>query len=190
MFIKLTRAGGHSYAQLVESFRDETGKPRQRTVATIGRLDETGGAVDSLLNGLLRATGRQGVGAAAAPQVQFESALALGDVWALDQLWRELGFDALAGVFRKARFTTPIEHALRVMVFNRLCDPESKLGVLRWLETVSLPSVDAAAMTHQQLLRSMDALMSHQEAVDDVVAQLLRPLIDQDLSLVFFGTGL
>ena len=62
MFIKLTRAGGHSYAQLVESFRNEEGKHRQRTVATIGRHDETGGAVDSLLNGLLRATGRQPVG--------------------------------------------------------------------------------------------------------------------------------
>jgi hypothetical protein len=23
------------------------------------------------------------------------------------------------------------------MVFNRLCDPDSKLGVLRWLQTVS-----------------------------------------------------
>ena len=186
MFIKLTRAGGHSYAQLVESFRNEEGKPRQRTVATIGRLDETGGAVDALLNGLLRATGRQTVGADAPAQVQFESALALGDVWALDQLWRELGFDALAGVFRKARYTTPIEHALRVMVFNRLCDPESKLGVLRWLETVSLPEVDTVAMTHQHLLRSMDALMTHQDAVDEVVARLLRPLIDQDLSLVFY----
>ena len=186
MFIKLTRAGGHSYAQLVESFRNEEGKPRQRTVATIGRLDETAGAVDSLLNGLLRATGRQPLAALAPPQVQFESALALGDVWALDQLWREFGFDALAGVFRKARYTTPIEHALRVMVFNRLCDPESKLGVLRWLETVSLPQVDTAAMTHQHLLRSMDALMTHQDAVDVVVARLLRPLIDQDLSLVFY----
>jgi hypothetical protein len=61
------------------------------------------------------------------------------------------------------------------MVFNRLCDPESKLGVLRWLETVSIPEVDTATLTHQQLLRSMDALMDHQEAVDDVVAGLLRP---------------
>ena len=186
MFIKLTRAGGHSYAQLVESFRNEQGKPRQRTVATIGRVDDSGGAVDSLLNSLLRATGRQPLGVDVTPQVQFESALALGDVWALDQLWRELGFDALAGVFRKARYTTPVEHALRAMVFNRLCDPESKLGMLRWLETVSLPGVDTAAMTHQHLLRSMDALMTHQDAVDDVVARLLRPLIDRDLSLVFY----
>ena len=185
MFIKLTRSGSHTYAQLVESFRDVNGKPRQRTVATLGRIDESDGAVDSLLTGLLRARGKS-TDLTAAPQVEFESALALGDVWALDQLWRELGFDSLGGVFRKARYTTPVEHALRVMVFNRLCDPESKLGVLRWLETVSIAQVDTASLTHQQLLRSMDALMDHQDAVDDVVAGLLRPLIDQDLSLVFY----
>ena len=185
MFIKLTRSGGHTYAQLVESFRDEHGKPRQRTVATIGRVDETDGQVDSLLSGLLRAKGRS-LGDTAAPQVRFESALVLGDVWALDQLWHELGFDGLAGVFRRARFTTPVEHAVRVMVFNRLCDPDSKLGVLRWLQTVSMPGIDAGALTHQQLLRSMDALMDHQDAVDECVGQLLRPLIDEDLSVVFY----
>jgi transposase len=185
MFIKVTRSGGHSYAQLVESYRNEEGKPRQRTVATIGRMDDAGGAVDALLKGLLRAKGMP-ASTADTPQVAFESALALGDVWALDQLWKEIGFDKLAAVFRKARYTTPIEHALRVMVFNRLCDPDSKLGVLRWLETVSLPEVDTSSLTHQHLLRSMDALMDHQTAVDEVVAGLLRPLIDQDLSLVFY----
>jgi len=185
MFTKLTRSGGHTYVQLVESFRDETGRPRQRTVSTLGRLDEAGGQVESLLKGLLRAKGMP-ASMADTPQVAFESALALGDVWALDQLWKELGFDALAGVFRKARYTTPVEHAIRVMVFNRLCDADSKLGVLRWLQTVSMPQVDVEALTHQHLLRSLDALMDHQETVDDVVANLLRPLVDQDLSLVFY----
>ncbi len=185
MFIKLTRSGGHSYLQLVESFRNEEGQPRQRTVATLGRLDEVGGGVDSLLRSLLRAKGLPG-SMAVTPQVEFESARALGDVWALDQLWKELGFDALAGVFRRARYTTAIEHAIRVMVFNRLCDPESKLGVLRWLETVSIPEVNSTSLSHQQLLRSMDALMDHRDAVDAVVTGLLRPLVDQDLSLVFY----
>lgn len=185
MFIKLTRSGGRTYAQLAESFRDEHGRPRQRTLATLGRIDENGGQVDKVLGALLHARGRP-AGECAAPQVRFESALALGDVWALDRLWRELGFDGLGPVFRRARYTTPVEHALRVMVFNRLCDPESKLGVLRWLQTVSLPGVDAAALTHQQLLRSMDALMDHQAAVDTCVAQLLRPLIDDELSVVFY----
>ena len=52
------------------------------------------------------------------PQVRFASALALGDVWALDALWHELGFDRLGAVFRRARFTTAVEQAIRVMVFN------------------------------------------------------------------------
>jgi transposase len=185
MFIKLTRSGERTYAQLVESFRDEHGKPRQRTVATLGRIDEADGQVDALLNGLLRAKGRP-VGDGAAPQVRFESALALGDVWALDCLWHELGFSGLGAIFRRARFSTAVEHALRVMVFNRLCDPESKLGVLRWLLSVSMPGIDVAKLSHQHLLRSMDALMDHQQAVDDCVAQLLRPLIDEDLSVVFY----
>ena len=185
MFIKLTRSGERTYAQLVESFRDEHGKPRQRTVATLGRVDERDGQVDSLLNGLLRAKGRPAA-AGGDPQLRFESALALGDVWALDALWHELGFGGLSAIFRRARFTTAVEHALRVMVFNRLCDPESKLGVLRWLQTVSMPGIEVEKLTHQHLLRSMDALMDHQEAVDDCVAKLLRPLIDEDLSVVFY----
>jgi transposase len=185
MFIKLTRAGGRTYAQLVESYRDEQGKPRQRTLATLGRVDEPGGQVDALLGALLRAKGRP-ASEAAAPQVRFESALALGDVWALSELWRELGLESLSAIFRRARYTTPVEHALRAMVFNRLCNAQSKLGVLRWLQTVSLPGVQAQEFTHQQLLRSMDALMDHQEAVDECVAQLLRPLIDAELSVVFY----
>ena len=185
MFIKLTRSGERTYAQLVESFRDDHGKPRQRTVATLGRIDERGGQVDSLLNGLLRAKGRPLTGGGD-PQVRFESALCLGDVWALDALWHELGLDGLSAVFRRARFTTAVEQAIRVMVFNRLCDPESKLGVLRWLHTVSMPGIDVDKLSHQHLLRSMDALMDHQPAVDDCVAQLLRPLIDEDLSVVFY----
>ena len=185
MFIKLTQSGGRSYAQLVESFRDETGRPRQRTLATLGRVDQPGGQVDALLRGLLRATGQPSA-LARSPQVQFESALALGDVWALHQLWHELGFDRLHAVFRRAKFTTPVEQAIRVMVFNRLCDADSKLGALRWLQTVALPEVDAGAITHQHLLRSMDALMDHQEAVDTCVAALLRPLIDEQLSVVFY----
>ena len=185
MFIKVTTSGGQRYARLVESFRNESGQPRQRTVATLGRIDERGGQLDALLAGLLRTKGRA-VSDGDAPQLRFESALALGDVWALDALWHELGFDGLGAVFRRARFTNPVEHAIRVMVFNRLCDPDSKLGVLRWLTSVAMPGIDGGKLTHQQLLRSMDALMDHQAAVDDCVAALLRPLIDQDLSVVFY----
>ena len=185
MFVKLARSRGHTYAQIVESFRDANGQPRQRNLLTLGRVDENDGQVDKVLQALLKARGH-GPTDTATPQLQFESALALGDVWALDQLWREIGFDSLAGVFRQARYTTPVEQAIRVMVFNRLCDADSKLGTLRWLQTVSMPGVEPSKITHQHLLRSMDALMDHHGAVDDCVAHLLRPLIDDELSVVFY----
>jgi hypothetical protein len=75
---------------------------------------------------------------------------------------------------------------IRLMVFNRLCDPDSKLGVLRWVQTVALPDVQLEAVSHQHLLRAMDALMDHQAAVDSVVADSLRPLMNSDLSLAFY----
>ena len=57
---------------------------------------------------------------------------------------------------------------------------------LRWLGTVVLPDLGVSDITHQQLLRSMDAIMDHQQAVDGVLAGLLRPMVDQDLSVVFY----
>ena len=73
MFLKFTQSKGRRYVQLVEAFRDGTGHPRQRTVATVGRLDEDGGAVDAMLNRLAQAKGWRLDGAgSAAPQVQFE----------------------------------------------------------------------------------------------------------------------
>lgn len=186
MFLKITRSGPRQYLQLVEAFRDEAGKAKHRTLVTLGRLDQLSGSLDAVISGLLKATGRPDVLNTALPPVEFESARALGNVWALNELWNALGFGALRRVFRKTRHRIDIEALIRVMVFNRLCDPESKLGVLRWLETVAMPGLDVEAITHQHLLRSMDALMDHQSEVDAVVAGLLRPLIDQELSVVFY----
>jgi transposase len=187
MFVKITTSGSRRYVQLVESYRDDAGRVKKRTLANLGRLDQLDGELDSVISGLLRITGREALGdAPPSPSVTFESARALGDVWMLTELWKELGFGELRRLFGRTRHTTDIEALIRVMVLNRLCDPDSKLGVLRWLETVALPEVDLKAITHQQLLRSMDALMDHQAEVDAVVAGLLRPLIDQDLSVVFY----
>ena len=190
MFVKLTRSGSRRYLQLVESYRDESGRPRQRTVATIGRLDEAGGAVDTLVDRLLAATGRSAAAPASAPilgadDIRFDSSLAYGDVFALDALWRELGFDAIARPLRAAHPGFDAQALLRAMVFNRLCDATSKLGLLRWLEVAWVPGLDPEGVTHQRLLRTMDTLHERSHEIGTLVAGLLRPLIDTQLSVVF-----
>ncbi len=186
MFVKIVTSGGRRYVKLCEAFRDDTGKSRQRVVANLGRLETLeAGSSSALINGLLRAAGKptldEGVG-----EAEFAPARSVGDTWLLTSLWKELGFDeAFRRILRRKR-SFDAEQLLRVMVFNRLCDPESKLGVLRWLERAVVPDVDAAAITHQQLLRTMDTLSDCRDALDKVLARQLRPLIDDELSIVFY----
>jgi hypothetical protein len=185
MFIKVTQSGARRYAQLVESFRNEDGKPRQRTVCTLGRLED-GGEVDTLIASLQRA---RGITPTPSPLegLRFTSSRQAGDVWALSELWRSLGFDDLASAWRRSKTEVDVLSCLRLMVFNRLCDPGSKLGVLRWLQTVALPvGVAKGLPEHQHLLRAMDVLDEYSDTLGARLATLMRPLIDQDLSVVFY----
>ncbi len=71
MYAKITSSGGRRYLQLVEGYRTEDGKVRQRTIGTIGRVEDLqGGALDALINGLNR--GKHPVVAALARS---------GDIW-------------------------------------------------------------------------------------------------------------
>jgi len=184
MYTRITRTGGRSYLQLVESFRTQTGSVRQRVVATLGRLDQLEPKdLDPLINGLNRALGRA---QNTAQPVEYESARAFGDVYALHELWQRLGFgQAIKRALRSSRRGFDAEALVRAMVFNRLCAPDSKLGCLEWLQTVSIPGMPES-VTHDQLLRTMDALMDRAEAVEALIAGQLRPMLDQQLSVVFY----
>ncbi|MCK9365777.1 MAG: IS1634 family transposase [Metallibacterium scheffleri] len=184
MYTRITRSGGRSYLQLVEGYRTDTGTVRQRIVATLGRLDQLGPKhLDPLIQGLNRALGR--AEPTAAP-VTYESARTYGDVYALHAMWTELGFaDAVRAALRSSRRSFDAEALVRAMVFNRLCAPDSKLGCLDWLQTVAIPGMPEE-VTHDQLLRTMDALMDRAGAVEARIARQLHPLLDQQLSVVFY----
>ena len=153
-------------------------------VANLGRLDQLSDKkLDPLIHGLQRALGRV---PSSAPVPEYDTALAFGDVYALNELWSDLGFgEAIRRALRSSRRAFDAEALVRAMVFNRLCAPDSKLGCLEWLETVSIPGMPNG-ITHDQLLRTMDALMDRAEAVEARVAAQLRPMLDQQLSVVFY----
>ncbi|MCJ8336560.1 MAG: IS1634 family transposase, partial [Epibacterium sp.] len=184
MYTRITKSGGRQYLQLVESFRNDSGKVRTRVVANLGRLDQiTPERIDPLINGLNRAIGRA---ENTSSEVIQEAGLSFGDVFALYELWRDLGIDgALRRALRSSRRAFDAEALIRAMVFNRLCDPTSKLGCLRWLETVAMPAMPET-VTHQHLLRAMDALMDHADSVETALARQIRPLVDRDLEIVFY----
>ncbi|MBW6495514.1 MAG: IS1634 family transposase [Burkholderiaceae bacterium] len=184
MYTRITKTGDRQYLQLVESFRNDRGQVRVRVIANLGRLDRLSpDKLDPLINGLNRALGR---GENTSSEIIQEAGRAHGNVFALHELWCELGFQkALNRALRSSRREFDAEALIRAMVFNRLCEPDSKLGCLRWLETVAIPAMPDG-VTHQQLLRAMDALMDNGEVVEDALARQIRPLVDRDLAVVFY----
>lgn len=184
MFVRINKSGERRYLQVVESYRNEAGQPRHRVVANLGRIDGMeDGHLDTLIRGLCRVAGRD---EPAALEITHAPAKAFGDVFALHALWKDLGFDrALGRALRSGKRKLDVEALVRAMVFNRLCDPTSKLGCLRWLDTVAMPEMPPQ-VEHHHLLRAMDALMDNVDRVEAELAKQIRPLVDQDLTVVFY----
>lgn len=193
MNVKLTRSGPRTYVHIVHSYRDpETGEPKKQHVASLGRVDQLRDAdVITVVNGLLRVVGRPTLkdleGGVSSANTTFEPSLGLGDVWAVASIWKELGLArALALRARRTRHQIDLEQLIRVMVTNRLSDPTSKLGVLRWLETVWLPGVDVGEVTHQQLLRAMDFLVEQKDQLETQLVATALPLFESKMDVIFY----
>lgn len=186
MFIRASRSNGHEYLRLVETYRDAQGRKRQRHIAQLGRADRL--TIDDL-QGIVQGL-RRHLGLTVADDQDafaFEPSRMLGPTWLLTEIWRQLGLEEqLRRAFRSSYREFDLESVVRAMVFNRLCDPGSKLGVLRWLERVHLPGVDTSGWHHDQLLRAMDALIEHREAVERCMAEQLKPLLDDELTVTFY----
>ncbi len=186
MYVRVSKSGNRSYLQIVEGYRDEAGRVKQKVIANLGRLDKMGEKdLSALIHGLQRAVGRPET----LPEPpKFDTAKAFGDIWVLHQLWHELGLsDALRRALRSSRRQFDAEALVRAMVFNRLIDPTSKIGVVEWLRAeTSMPGIDPEAVHHMQLMRAMDALEENKDAVEQAVANQLHPLLDKDLSVVFY----
>lgn len=184
MYIRTSKSGPRTYVRLAETYRDENGKVKQRHLANLGRVEQFEKQGHELVNSINRLLG----GDVESPkETEFEAARALGDSWALQSVWDSLNLTRVLGkALSSNRRQFDVVDALRVMVFNRLCDPQSKLGTLRWLEEAAVPGISPNSLSHQQLLRAMDTLAEHLEAVRDALAGQIKPLLDQELTVAFY----
>lgn len=187
MFIKVTKSGPRQYLQLVEAYRDDNGRPKQRTIATLGRLDQLGSSIRSIHEGLSRILDIQNEDHQGNGIAGFDNSRAFGDLWTINCIWKQLNLHTLSkSLSLKTRHRIDLEALFRLMVFNRLSNAESKLGILRWAQSVSIPDFNIQRVGHQQLLRTMDALLDHQDLIEHTLAKGLEPLVNLDLSVVFY----
>jgi len=181
-----SKRNGKEYttAQIVEGYRTEDGKTRQNILLNLGPVDKLlDKDVDNLINGLLRLKGQT------LPESDdaILSSRSFGQIWAILMVWKEL---KISQTIRKAARKSKIEFDLvahiQAMVINRLDDPQSKLGLLSWLEEVYLPKIDRDSITYPHLLRSMDFLIKHKESIEKEIAQRFLTIFDSELKLCFY----
>ena len=82
--------------------------------------------------------------------LKIDRTVMLGTVLAIESLWQKVGLKKTCNdIARASKAPVIYERALLAITANRLCAPESKLGVWeRWLETVYLPSCDGIKLRH------------------------------------------
>jgi hypothetical protein len=114
--------------------------------------------------------------------------LSFGTLLAVETLWERLGLKRiLTDIMRSNKVKVPYERALLAMTANRLCQPESKLGVWdRWLSEVYLPSCQGLKL--RQIYEAMDFLYAHKEQIEEHLFFETANLFNLQVDLIFYDT--
>lgn len=191
------------YFQLAHNERHpETRKPVAKIIHNFGRVDQLDRQeLVRLCQSIARVCGIQVTDplvetAAPSPatavglpaDLKIKQTLALGCPIVIEALWERLGLKkTLNAIEQAAGVQAPYERALLAMVANRLCDPESKLGVWdRWLSTVYLPSCVGLKLRH--MYEAMDLLHANIEEIEKTVFFNTANLFNLEVDLIFYDT--
>lgn len=120
--------------------------------------------------------------------LKIKKTVSFGSVLTIETLWERLGLKkTFSDIVRRKRLKVPYERALLAMTANRLCEPESKLGVWdRWISKVYLPSCDGLKL--KQMYEAMDLFYDHVSEVEENVFFQTANLFNLTVDLIFYDT--
>src|ERR1700736_4747480 len=156
MFFRTKTSGTRSYLQIVEN-RWEDGRPRQRVIATLGRLDQLQqtGQLDALLvSGARLAQSVLLLSAHAKGQLTTITTRRIGPTLIFERLWRETGCQrVIEHLLEGRRFECDVERAVFLTVLHRLFDPGSDRAADKWKSDYPIEGCDDLRLHH--LYRAM-----------------------------------
>jgi len=205
MFFRTKTSGPRSYLQIVEN-RWEDGRPRQRVIATLGRLDQLqqSGHLDGLLvSGARLSRNVLLLSAHAKGQLPSITTRHIGPVLVFERLWQQTGCQRVVQQLLEARrFEFDVERAVFLTVLHRLVHPGSDRAADKWKADYPIAGGDVLQLHH--LYRAMAWLgeeLSHDQQTgktpfaprctkDRIEEDLFAHRRDlfTDLHLVFFDT--
>ena len=120
--------------------------------------------------------------------LKIKNTVSFGCVLAIEALWERLGLKrTFSDIIKRKQLKVPYERALLAMTANRLCEPESKLGVWhRWLSKVYLPTCHGLKL--KQMYEAMDLFYEHVSEVEENVFFQTANLFNLTVDLIFYDT--
>ena len=179
------------YYQLAENVWDaKRGCAVAKVIYNFGRAEDVDAdKMRRLAASILRVFGDGSELGESSPEVKLRDSWPYGGVYALEQLWKELGVDrVLVECEPDKKSTRLFERAIFAMVSNRALCPYSKLYCWeQWLRAeVFLPSGQELELHHLYL--AMDYLERHKEAIEKAVYFKMADLMNADVDLIFYDT--
>lgn len=189
------------YYQLAHNERDpETKKPVARIIHSFGRADQLDrDGLGRLCKSIARVCNlkvsdpceedRKTTDEIGLPKdLKLIKTLGFGCVMAIDAIWERLGIGSIIRQICKDNRIDPVyERALFAMTANRLCEPESKLGVWeKWLSKVYLPSCDGIKLG--QMYDAMDVLCYNSARIERDIFFHTADLLNLQVDLIFYDT--
>ena len=175
----------YSYLKLVENVRTDDG-PRQRILANLGSRDLwTPEKIAEFRKQLARL---EGAATAQPPYPLAQSqSWEFGETLALEAVWRRLRLsEHLAACLVAHPVQFDVVGAIQVMVFNRLIDPESKLGLCPWQKQYFFPSRGVPTFQAHHYYRALDYLMQIKGPLETRLWGQMQDLFNSEATLVFY----
>lgn len=184
------------YYQLAHNVRDpESKKATAKIIHSFGRADQLDrDQLVRLCRSIARVCGVEVVDPVTGDtdkgglpdDISIKRTLEFGTVNVIEALWERLGIGSTIRKVIRSR-DIPYDKALLAMVANRLCTPESKLGVWdRWLETVYLPGCKGLKLRH--MYEAMDILYEHAERIEKQLFFRVANLFNLSVDMIFYDT--
>jgi len=187
-----------SYLQLAHNVRDpQKGYVKAEVIYNFGRQEELDvAAIKRLVKSLCRFLSPEDAleatsalaGSGGDGRLRFIGSRPMGGAYLLRKLWERIGIEGvLSRAVANREFTAPVEWAVFAMVANRALSPDSKLGMVEWVDKdVALGNEVPIALQH--LYRAMDLLLENDELVQKEVFFSTATLLNLEVDLLFFDT--
>ena len=182
MFFRVKKSGERSYLQIVESYRQD-GQPRQRVIATLGRLDEltASGQIESLLaSGARFAENALVLNAFESGELTTVTKRRIGPSLIFERLWEQTGCKAvIAGLAGNRGYGFSLERAVFLTVLHRLFCPGSDRAADKWRADYRIEQVETLSLHH--LYRTMAWLGEELPAAEQAVKTPFAKRCTKDL---------